>query len=94
MARLSDAEIDRLVEEKTWRAKYEGYLQTPRWFAKRRAKLWESNFTCADCGYCGLTHPVDIQLHVHHKTYERLGDECMDDLVVLCWHCHDKYHRR
>src|SRR4051812_47555513 len=28
-------------------------------------------------------------LEVHHKTYERLGHERDEDLVALCWNCHD-----
>lgn len=31
-------------------------------------------------------------LHVHHKTYERLGKEHLNDLMVLCKDCHSKEH--
>lgn len=30
--------------------------------------------------------------HVHHKTYERLGEEKMDDLELLCSPCHNLEH--
>lgn len=31
------------------------------------------------------------RLHVHHRTYERLGEELPEDLVVLCEVCHEAY---
>jgi hypothetical protein len=31
-------------------------------------------------------------LEVHHKTYERLGDERDEDLEVLCARCHEQHH--
>ena len=35
-------------------------------------------------------------LHVHHKTYEHLGEEYLhlEDLIVLCDNCHTKEHAR
>jgi 5-methylcytosine-specific restriction endonuclease McrA len=73
-------------------AQYQSYMQSPAWFAKRRAKIIDADYTCAECGYCALTHPVDIALEVHHKTYARLGNECMSDLEVLCYFCHTRRH--
>jgi 5-methylcytosine-specific restriction endonuclease McrA len=31
-------------------------------------------------------------LSVHHRTYERLGYEAEQDLIVLCRACHAKFH--
>jgi len=31
-------------------------------------------------------------LHVHHKTYERRGEERTSDLVAICLDCHGKEH--
>jgi 5-methylcytosine-specific restriction endonuclease McrA len=33
-------------------------------------------------------------LHVHHRTYERLGEERIEDVEILCRGCHDKVHLR
>ncbi len=35
---------------------------------------------------------IDIQ--VHHKSYERLGYEFMEDMIVLCRSCHHAEHNR
>lgn len=32
------------------------------------------------------------RLHVHHKTYDRIYNEILDDLVLVCSNCHNKIH--
>lgn len=66
---------------------YKMYLSTPYWqlvsyLAKRKAK-----YKCQLCGN-------NKSLNVHHKTYENKGFEIMnmDDLIVLCQDCHQKFH--
>ena len=66
---------------------YGEYLQTSHWQAKRREALEHAKKRCQ---YCGARA---VELHVHHKTYERRGDERMDDLIVLCKDCHAKVHK-
>ncbi len=44
------------------------------------------------CFICSLSSR-NRALHVHHLTYERLGEESMSDLCVLCPSCHRKEHR-
>lgn len=90
--KLTTMETERAIAAALRRAQYEGYLLSPRWAAKRRAKLIEANYTCAVCGYCGTKNPIDIPLDVHHKTYARLGDERLTDLEVLCRGCHERKH--
>lgn len=61
------------------------YLLTPEWKAKRRQAL---KFQGNHCQVCRSTNG----LNVHHNTYERVGEESMDDLAVLCRSCHRIYH--
>jgi len=64
---------------------YQSYLKTQHW-AKRRAKaLKQSRHHCQLCG-------ANYDLHVHHNSYDRLGNERDDDLVVLCRNCHSRFH--
>lgn len=37
---------------------------------------------------CGETE----RIHLHHKTYERIGEELLTDLVPLCPNCHTLVH--
>lgn len=64
---------------------YKEYLQTDHWKLTRKKKLRESKYKCQLCGSKG-------ELHVHHNTYERRGEEDLSDLVVLCSDCHAKFH--
>lgn len=64
---------------------YSAYLNTPEWKERRLHKLKRAGFRCELC-HC------DGKLNVHHKTYERRGDESDTDLIVLCSNCHAKFH--
>jgi 5-methylcytosine-specific restriction endonuclease McrA len=42
-----------------------------------------------------LREPHRLEIHdleVHHRIYERLGNEVLSYLVVLCRRCHQHYH--
>lgn len=68
----------------TWYAKY---LRSPHWLALRQRALDRAKHFCEACGSTD-------QLQVHHKTYERLRNERLDDLQVLCRGCHASTHGR
>ncbi len=63
------------------------YMKSQKWREKRQIILKRDNHKCVKC------HTKD-RLEVHHKTYERLGNEYNRDLVVLCRSCHQKIHDR
>lgn len=65
---------------------YHQYLQTPEWQATRKQRLQVARYRCQVCNSNGL-------LNVHHRTYERRGEERAGDLVVLCDDCHGIFHR-
>lgn len=64
---------------------YHEYLRSDSWRRVRERKLREAGRVCSLC-------PSVSNLHVHHRTYERLGKERLDDLVVLCRRCHSRHH--
>jgi 5-methylcytosine-specific restriction endonuclease McrA len=67
---------------------YHSYLQSEAWNQKRKKRLAKDKYRCQDCGVEG------VPLHVHHRTYKRLGRERMSDLVSVCPSCHDARHGR
>ena len=69
------------------RQKYNDYLRSDDWKHVRRLKL---EFAGNRCERCGATD----ELHVHHLTYERFGNENLTDLQVLCKPCHNRAHGR
>jgi 5-methylcytosine-specific restriction endonuclease McrA len=65
---------------------YESYINSAQWrdSAARLGELEAANFRCR---ICNGSEP-DVQLQVHHRTYERLGHERVGDLTTLCMNCH------
>jgi hypothetical protein len=64
---------------------YTDYLRSRHW---RQMKVAFRESAHAQECICGETE----DLHLHHKTYARLGAERLDDLVALCSRCHRMVH--
>ena len=64
---------------------YPDYLLTPEWQERRGVMLKLAGYRCRVCN-------ADKLLHVHHRTYERRGNELPGDLIVLCDGCHKLFH--
>ena len=64
---------------------YGDYLQTPEWKERRDRQVKIDGGACRLCGSTG-------HLNVHHRTYDRRGDEGPGDLVTLCQPCHQTFH--
>lgn len=77
---------------------YGQYLSSPHWQALRKLKLErqrdELGYNC--CEECGARPQAakKTALSVHHITYERLGEEPLEDLRIICRPCHDEEHGR
>jgi hypothetical protein len=68
---------------------YREYLSSLHWVKlKRRYK--ESKLYIGCCETCFDKNKI---LHLHHKTYKRIGKEHLTDLVYLCEDCHNELHR-
>jgi len=64
---------------------YREYLQSEHWQAKRTHILLTRGSRCQQCGALG---PV----HLHHVSYDRLGCERDEDILLLCTDCHRQMH--
>ena len=64
---------------------YKEYLLTEHWREIRESALKRAGYRCFLCS-------KGESLHVHHRTYENLGEESPDDVIVLCRDCHEKHH--
>lgn len=65
---------------------YHLYIESDRW--KMRRNLFKMKHP--KCQKCRSSD----HLHVHHATYERIGNELDDDLRTLCKDCHKELHKR
>jgi 5-methylcytosine-specific restriction endonuclease McrA len=62
------------------------YRNQPEWQQRRREALARARYRCQ------MDASHDAPLDVHHNTYQNYGDERLEDLVVLCRACHQKFH--
>ena len=77
----------RLIIRQDFTPEYQNYLQSERW---KHFCSWvkeKRNYTCEHCG-------SSERLQVHHKTYVRLGQELLSDVLCVCRECHETIHNR
>lgn len=69
------------------RPDYHEYIKNSEvWAAKRKERLGIDQYRCRKCSSTS-------KLEVHHRTYQNLGAEPMDDLVTVCEDCHREIHK-
>lgn len=66
---------------------YNKYLTSKKWHKKRLEIAKLHNYKCEICKKYTPSH-----FHIHHKTYEHLGNERNNELMFLCEECHVKLH--
>ena len=65
---------------------YAKYLKSKKWKLLRQQAFIRAGYVCELCRR-------NYRLQTHHKKYpEVLGDESIDDLVVVCLDCHRLAH--
>lgn len=67
---------------------YNEYLNSAEWKEKAREAKIRSGWRCQVCNQQG----DNTQLHAHHRTYDRIGNELAQDITVLCQDCHKLFH--
>ena len=65
---------------------YAAYMTSPEWAEVKRR--YRASLRPQNCGLCDTSE----DLHLHHLTYERVGQEELADLVALCAPCHRMLH--
>jgi len=62
------------------------YYLSPEWKQQRMKRLNYDNRKCCNCG-------ATTNLQVHHLKYKNFNrEDIKNDLKVLCYDCHNKYH--
>lgn len=83
---ILDVERDIIEPHKPPFVYYDDFLNSLYWKERSAERMRAANYTCQECG------ASDTLLNTHHLTYERLGDELDEDLIVLCRDCHRSKH--
>ena len=64
---------------------YQEYINSKAWEIRRRLAIQLAGARCEVC-------KRENELHVHHLSYENLGAERDEDLLVVCVRCHNDLH--
>ena len=64
---------------------YRDYLQSDEWKRKTDHVKTAGKYRCKCCR-------SGKDLEVHHKTYRSIGNESINDLIILCRACHKLHH--
>jgi len=75
----------RIAEDDERRARYEQYMRSPEWQARRAKVLERDRYQCQACRERRAND-------VHHLHYRNFGREPLFDLVAICRPCHDALH--
>lgn len=80
---LDQSELSRRLRD----MHYSEFLQTAYWFAVSSMAKSKAGMRCQICNSFN-------SIQVHHRTYDTFGSEFlhMNDLTVLCGHCHGMFH--
>ena len=73
------------IERERRRSEYESHLRSDKWNDIRRRVIERSGGICEGCR-------MNRGQHVHHLTYDHLGNELLFELVFLCRQCHELIH--
>ena len=87
----------RALSKKLGISSYRDYLGTQHWKDLKerfysesvRVKKMKQKYGRVVCEFCSSK---DKPLHLHHRTYKRLGREHLSDLYLICEPCHTKIH--
>jgi thymidine kinase len=72
---------------------YKTYLESRHW-EEFSSKIRQKRGKCEKCGMDNYTslRKQKQRLNVHYKTYERIGKEKPEDVLLLCNACHMAEH--
>lgn len=83
--RREEIEQEKVRESAEWWQRYNTYLLTSAWRARRQAVLTRAGGICEGCLQRQATQ-------VHHTSYEHVGNELLFELVAVCDRCHHVLH--
>lgn len=75
----------RSARSEQWWAWYNDYLLSEEWAERRRKVMHRCGGWCEGCADAPAAH-------VHHLTYDHVGDELLFELVGVCEDCHERAH--
>lgn len=75
----------RAEADAAWWKRYNEYIKSKAWKQKTVLVKERAGGMCEACG-------VNVAVHVHHMTYENVGNEILWELRAVCVSCHQRLH--
>ena len=69
-----------------WKTNYYKYISSDKWTERKKLYFKTNKHQCVCC-------KTTNSIHLHHITYNSLGNEEDKDLAPLCKTCHDECHK-
>lgn len=85
---ISNRKLKKLKNQE-WYLRYREYLSSNNWKAIRSQVALLRGYQCERCNI----DLKNIRFDIHHKTYENIFKEKLEDLELLCRSCHKAHHR-
>ena len=85
IAELGQRALDAAPPRNAGKRAYAAYLRSDAWKERARRVMLRAGGMCEAC----LAAPAQ---HVHHLTYEHVGNELMWELRAVCAGCHERIH--
>lgn len=79
---------------------YQEYLSSKHWQTFRQTYLTSRRTEYKVMNHlikrdeCACCTRRDLELHIHHITYQHLGNETFRDVIRVCSDCHQRIHTR
>ncbi len=86
MYKFESAEEYRAYKRRKRKLEYDAYLDSDQWKNLKIQIIKERGRFCERCG--AAPNPI----YLHHLTYRRFGHELRQDLILLCFQCHQREH--
>jgi len=86
MYKFESAEEYRAFKRRRRKQAYDAYMASDEWKALKIQIIKERGRRCERCGQ---TPPT---IYCHHLTYKRFGHEWRQDLILVCYDCHQAEH--
>ena len=85
-------DVSSKVFPKVYGYQYKTYLGTKVWKDIVTTRKEQNNYTCENCGI-KVKNYVMPMLEGHHKNYNNVYNELLEDIAILCRDCHQQHYK-
>lgn len=90
---MAEARNNGMTQEEAY---HKIYLHSQYWKEKREEVFRRAGYKCQICGTAINVDRIDKKEpgQIHHRTYDYLGNEPIENLIAVCKKCHSELHKK